>query len=393
MNADSNKKNIRGGRWLVQTGLEPFEAFIPPPLPPNPPIKFDLKLYEMGERANRALGQLDGNSNLLPDPTLFLYTFARKEAVLSSQIEGTQSSLSDLLLFENEAAPGVPLADAQEVSNYVSAMQYGLDRLKGGFPLSLRLIKEIHGILLNKTRGSEKEPGEFRRSQNWIGGSRPGNAIYVPPPPDEVIPAMGALDNFLHDKPLRTPALIKAGLAHAQFETIHPFLDGNGRVGRLLITFILCVEGAISQPLLYLSLYFKQNRETYYDLLQKIRTEGRWEEWLIFYLTGIEDVSRQATATAKKLILMFEKHRQKIQPIGRSASSALRLHELLKKKVVLSIPHAQKELDLSFPAVNNAITNLLKLGFVQEVTGKQRNRLYFYKPYMDVLNEGLEKPR
>lgn len=367
-------------------------AFIPSPLPPRPPINYDSRLQEESERANRALGQLEGISALLPDPTLFLYTYARKEAVLSSQIEGTQSSLSDLLLFENEAAPGVPLADVLEVSNYASAMQHGLARLKEGFPLSLRLLKEIHGILLSKTRGSEKEPGEFRRSQNWIGGSRPGNAIYVPPPPDEVIPAMGALENFLHDKPDRTPALIKAGLAHAQFETIHPFLDGNGRIGRLLITFILCAEGVISQPLLYLSLYFKQHRETYYDLLQRIRTEGRWEEWLLFYLTGIEEVSRQATDTAKKLTTMFEEHRQKIQQIGRSAGSALRIHELLKRTVILSIPHAQKELSLSFPAVNKAMTNLQKLGFVQEVTGKQRNRLFFYKPYMDILNEGMEKP-
>lgn len=386
------KNTIRGGRWIKQPGPEPYVAFIPTPLPPDPPINYDLHLQEEGERANRALGQLEGISALLPDPTLFLYTYVRKEAILSSQIEGTQSSLSDLLLFENEEAPGVPLADVQEVSSYVHAMQHGLARLKDGFPLSLRLIREIHAILLNKTRGSEKEPGEFRRSQNWIGGSRPGNAIYVPPPPDEIIPAMGAFEKFLHNDPVRTPTLIKAGLAHAQFETIHPFLDGNGRVGRLLITFILCAEGVISQPLLYLSLYFKQHRETYYDLLQRIRTEGRWEEWLLFYLTGIETVSRQATKTAKKLTLMFEEHRQKIQPIGKSAGSALRIHELLKKRVILSIPHAQKELSLSFPAVNKAMTNLQKLGFVQEVTGKQRNRLFFYKPYMDILEEGTEKP-
>jgi len=390
--AEKTLNNIaRAGKWLKQQGgAEPFSCFIPNPLPPAPPIRYDTELQDMEERANRALGRLEGISAFLPDPTLFLYSYIRKEAVLSSQIEGTQSSLSDLLLFENKEAPGVPLLDVQEVSNYVSAMQHGLSRLKEGFLLSLRLIKEIHALLLKGTRGSEKEPGEFRRSQNWIGGSRPGNALYVPPPPHEVMPAMGALEKFLHNEPAYTPTLIKAGLSHAQFETIHPFLDGNGRIGRLLITFILCAEGVLSQPLLYLSLYFKRYRTAYYDVLQRTRTKGDWEGWLKFYLAGIEEVSKQASDTARELYLMFDQHRQKIQQIGKAAGSALRVHELLKKRIILSLPIAQAELKLSFPAVNKAMANLEKLGVVREFTGKQRDRLFCYEPYLKVLNEGKE---
>lgn len=392
MNKNTFKNSNRAGQWVKQQqGPEPFSCFIPAPLPPNPPIRYDTKLQDLEERANRALGRLEGISTLLPDPTLFLYTYIRKEAVLSSQIEGTQSSLSDLLLFETEEAPGVPLSDVKEVSNYVSAMEHGLDQLRKEFPLSLRLIKEIHALLLKETRGSEKEPGEFRRSQNWIGGSRPGNARYVPPPPHEVLPAMGVLEKFLHNDPVHTPTLIKAGLVHAQFETIHPFLDGNGRVGRLLITFLLCAEGALSQPLLYLSLFFKQHRTEYYDALQRIRAEGDWESWLIFYLSGVEEVSQLATETAKKLIAMFEQHRQQIQKIGKAAGSALRVHDLLKKHVILSLPAVEKELNLSFPAVTKAMLNLEKLGFVREFTGKQRNRHYSYEPYLKILAEGTEK--
>ncbi len=385
---------MRAGRWIKQQqGPEPFSCFIPAPLPPDPPIRYDPDLQDLEERANRALGQLEGVSILLPDPTLFLYTYVRKEAVLSSQIEGTQSSLSDLLLFENMEAPGVPLNDVQEVSNYVSAVQHGLNRLKkGGFPMSLRLIKEIHAILLKGTRGGDKEPGEFRRSQNWVGGSRPGNALYVPPPPHEVLPAMGALEKFLYGDPVQTPTLIKAGLVHAQFETIHPFLDGNGRIGRLLITLLLCAEGALSQPLLYLSLFFKERRMEYYEALQRIRSEGDWEGWLMFYLSGVLKVSGQATETAKKVIAMFQQHQQKIQRIGKAAGSALRLHDHFKKKVIISLTTAQKELHLSFPAVNKAMSNLQKLELVRELTGRQRNRLYCYEPYLKVLAEGTEKP-
>lgn len=392
MSADvTNDKESRAGRWVrQQEGPEPFSSFIPKSLPPDPPLHYTPELQDLEERANRSLGRLEGIGSLLPDPTLFLYAYVRKEAVLSSQIEGTQSSLSDLLLFENEEVPGVPLSDVQEVSNYVAAMQYGLQRLERGLPLSLRLIKEIHAALLKGVRGGEKEPGEFRRSQNWIGGSRPGKAAFVPPPAHEVLPAMGALEKFLHDDPVRTPALVKAGLAHAQFESIHPFLDGNGRVGRLLITFVLCVEGVLSEPLLYLSLYFKQRRAEYYESLQHIRTKGEWEGWLAFYLRGIEEVSTQAGDTAKRLLRLFEQDREKIYRLRKATASALRVHDLLKKRVILSLPAVEKELQLSFPSVNRAMLNLEKLGVVREFTGKQRNRLFCYQPYLDILTEGTE---
>ncbi|MCX6908322.1 MAG: Fic family protein [Verrucomicrobia bacterium] len=383
--------NSRAGRWEQQrSGPEPFYCFIPAPLPPDPPLDYDAELHDLQERANRALGRLDGIAALLPNPDLFLYTYVRKEAVLSSQIEGTQSSLSDLLLFENEEAPGVPDADVREVSNYVAAMQHGLNRLRGGFPLSIRLLKEIHARLLKGSRGADKEPGEIRRSQNWVGGTRPGNALYVPPPPHEVLACLGALEKFLHDDPVKMPVLIKAGLAHAQFESIHPFLDGNGRLGRLLITFIFCAEGALVHPLLYLSLYFKQHRAAYYDLLQRVRTHGEWERWLKFYLAGIEEVSTGAADTAKKLLALFDRHRQQIQQLGKAASSALRVHDLLRERVVLSLAVAAKELNVSFPTVNKAMLNLEKLGFVKEFTGRQRNRLFSYEPYLKILRQGTE---
>jgi Fic family protein len=386
--------NKRAGRWqLVAMPEESYRVFIPAPLPPDPPIVFDAQLQELLERANRALGRLDGVTALLPDPNLFLYSHIRKEAVLSSQIEGTESSLSQLLLFENEAAPGVPVDDVQEVSNYVAALQHGIKRMKEDLPLSLRLLREMHGILLRGARGSDKEPGEFRRSQNWIGGSRPGNARYVPPPPHEVLPAMSDLEKFLHNDPVRTSPVIKAGLAHPQFESIHPFLDGNGRLGRLLITLILLADGVISTPLLYLSLYFKTHRTEYYDALQNIRTEGGWEAWLAFYLTGIEEVGNQASETARKLSTMFQDHRVKIRTLGRAGFSAERVHTLLQHRVLVSPVIAQKELKMSFPAINKAMANLTKLGLVRELTGKQTYRVFAYDPYLKILNEGTEQGR
>lgn len=371
-------------------GPEPYAAFIPAPLPPDPPILYDAELQELSDRANRELGRLDGVSTLLPNPALFLYMYIRKEAVLSAQIEGTQSSLSDLLLYENEAEPGVPLVDVQEVSNYVAAMEFGLARLKGGFPLSLRLIREIHGILLRGTRGAEKNPGEFRSSQNWVGGTHPGHATYVPPPPHEVMPFMGALEKFLHDDPVRVPLLIKVGLVHAQFETIHPFLDGNGRVGRLLITLLLCAEEALAQPLLYLSLYLKQHRQDYYGALQRIRTHGDWEGWLKFFLRGVAEVSRQAGDTAQHGMAMFEAHRAAIQGLGKGAASALRVYDRLRQRGILSIAVAARDLGMSQPTVGSAILRLEKLGIIRELTGKKRDRLFEYHPYLDLLREGTE---
>jgi Fic family protein len=372
-------------------GSEPFTAYLPNPLPPEPPLRLDA-LHDLLERANRALGRLDGISMLLPDPSLFLYLYIRKEAVLSSQIEGTQSSFSELLLYENSAAPGVPFDDVREVSRYVAAMEHGLARLRGGFPLSLRLLKEIHGVLMSEGRGSERTPGEFRSSQNWMSGTRPGNAAFVPPPAETLFEHLGALEKFLHDQPVRTPTLIKAALSHVQFETIHPFLDGNGRLGRLLITFLLCAEGALSQPLLYLSLYLKQHRGRYYELLQRVRTDGDWEEWLTFFLEGVETTADQATATARRILGLFEADRERVNTLGRAAGSALRVHHYMQKVPVLRIPLAAAALDLSTPTVGAAIRNLQETGIVREVTGRGRDRVYAYGEYIAILNEGTELP-
>jgi Fic family protein len=292
------KRNLTGRYETTSVAGETVRAFIPNPLPPDPPLVLQGPIQLLLEQALLSLGRLDSVSTLLPDRSLFLYAYVRKEAVLSSQIEGTQSSLSDLLLFELEQAPGVPIDDVTEVSNYVAAMEYGLDRLKGGFPVSARLIREIHSKLLAGDRGSSKDPGEFRRSQNWIGGSRPGNAVFVPPPHTVVPNCISDLEQFIHEDPSSLPILIKAALVHVQFETIHPFLDGNGRVGRLLITFLLCHAGILREPLLYLSVYFKQNRDEYYRLLDIIRKEGDWEAWIMFFLEGIARTADSEVATA-----------------------------------------------------------------------------------------------
>ncbi len=381
-------KSTRSGRWEKQPGPESYYSFLPSPLPPSPPIQYDERLQALTEKAARALGRLDSITTHLPNPKLLLYTYIRKEAVLSSQIEGTQSSLSDLLLFENEETPGVPLDDVKEVSNYVAALEHGIKRLKE-LPLSLRLIKEIHAILMRGGRGGNKEPGEFRRSQNWVGGSRPGNAKFVPPPPQEVIRSLGALETFIHGEPTQTPTLIKAGLAHAQFESIHPFLDGNGRLGRLLIPFIMIAEGTLSSPLLYLSLYFKTRRTEYYEALQRVRTDGDWEGWLAFYLDGIAEVANQASDTATQLTSLFKEHENAIMGLGRSKETALKLHDLFKMRCILSLPVVSKELDVSFPTANKTMGKLQRLGFVKEITGKRRHRIFSYEPYLRMLQEGM----
>jgi Fic family protein len=386
----TGEDNPRLGRYIVKKfGDESFRAFVPPLLPPTPPIKLD-PLQRLLEEANQALGRLDGLASILPDPSLFIYLYVRKEAVLSSQIEGTQSSLSDLLLFESEEAPGVPLEDVQEVSNYVAATNHGLRRLLEGFPLSLRLIREIHGILLARGRGSDKLPGEFRTSQNWIGGTRPGNAAFVPTPPEDVIECMGALETFLHRDLSDMPLLVKAALAHVQFETIHPFLDGNGRLGRLLITFLLCAAGAIREPILYLSLYFKTYRQRYYELLDRVRATGDWESWLEFFLAGVKDTAAQASQSAHQILTLFEGDRRKIEQLGRPAASILRVHQHMQRKPILSIPATAEQLSVSAPTVAEAIQHMRKLGIVRETTGKQRHRLFVYGRYVDILNEGTE---
>ena len=385
--------NPRIGRYVVsRSGGETVRAYVPPALPPTPPLQLD-SVQQLLEQANQALGRLDGLASLLPDLSLFIYAYVRKEALLSSQIEGTQSSLSDLLLFENEEVPGVPIEDVQDVSNYVAALFHGLKRMREGFPLSLRLIREIHEILLSRGRGSNQEPGEFRRSQNWIGGTRPGNAAYVPPPPELVMECMGELEMFLHSDAKDLPLLVKAALAHVQFESIHPFLDGNGRLGRLLITFLLCAGGALSEPILYLSLYFKSNRQIYYDLLTSVRTSGNWEAWIEFFLTGVKETSEQAIASARRLIALLDIDRKKIGGLGRPAASVLRVFEYSQTQPILSIARAVEKIGLTFPTVAAAIEHLQRLGILYEITGKQRRRVFAYRGYMDILNEGAEPLR
>jgi Fic family protein len=386
----SDKRRVTGDYKVRRIGGEDVRTYFPRALPPDPPLALTSEDLGLLERANRSLGRLDGVSQLLPDPDLFLYYYVRKEAVLSSQIEGTQSSLSDLLLFEHQGAPGVPIDDVEEVSRYVAAMNHGLKRIRGGFPLSLRLIKEMHARLLKAGRGAEKDPGEFRRSQNWIGGSRPGTAAYVPPPPEVLMECLGPLETFLHDLPVRTPTLLKAALVHVQFETIHPFLDGNGRVGRLLITLILCIEGALTQPLLYLSIFFKRHRSRYYELLQTVRDDGDWETWVRFFLEGVDATATEAVSSALKIRALSAKDRLRISKIGRAAGSALRLHELLQRRPILAAADASRELGLSAPTVRASFDALAKLGVVREVTGKQRDRLFAYGKYLDVLAEGTE---
>ena len=366
-----------------------MRAFIPPPLPPNPPVEL-AGLYQHLDRANQALGRLDGLTTLLPDTKFLLYLYIRKEALLSSQIEGTQSSFSDLLLFENDAEPSVPIDDVEEVSNYVAAMQHGLRRIAGGFPLSLRLIREIHAILLRGGRGANRTPGEFRRSQNWVGGTRPGNAAFVPPPPERLMECLDSLERFLHDEKQKLPILVEAGLVHVQFETIHPFLDGNGRLGRLLITLLLCSKGALREPLLYLSLYFKTNRDRYYELLQRVRTHGAWEEWLAFFLEGTEITARSAAEAAKEILTLFAKDRDRIQTIGRAASSALRVHEYMQKKPLVGIGSVAADLKISIPTATVALDHLVHLGIAKEVTGKRRARVFGYSRYLKILSEGTE---
>ena len=382
-------KRTINGTWLNRSsGGDNYKTFIPDPLPPNPPIQLDPALNSLMEKTLVSLGRLDSITVLLPETTIFLYTYIRKEAVLSAQIEGTQSSLSDLLLYELDGAPGVPLDDVRESFNYVSAMDHGLKRLNEGFPLSLRLIREIHGILLSKGRGSENHPGEFRETQNWIGGTRPGNAYYVPPPPEHVMKCMGDLEMFLHDQPGRMPILVKAALAHLQFESIHPFLDGNGRVGRLLITLLLCIEGVLAQPMLYLSLYFKTHRDMYYALLQKVRTDGVWEEWLEFFFTAVKETAEQAIITANNLLKLADTDRLEIQKNGRAAGSALRIHRVLLQRPILSISKACELTGLMPNTVKSAMDQLIKTGLVREITGKKRNRMYAYSKYIGLLNEG-----
>lgn len=369
-----------------------YQAFIPDPLPPDPPL--DLAMHDLlsrKERADQALGRLDGITLMLPDPELFLYQYVRKEALLSSQIEGTQSSLSDLLLFELDEAPGVPIDDVEEVSNYVAALNHGLKRLReDDFPLSLRLIREMHALLLHGGRGADKTPGEFRRGQVWVGGPSPALAQFVPPPPDALDATLAAFERFLHAPASDASPLVKAALAHVQFDTIHPFSDGNGRLGRLLITLILCHEGVLREPSLYLSLYFKQRRSDYYDRLNAVRMRGDWEGWLGFFLDGVADTAQQAVETAQRLLALLARDRARIATLGARAGNVGLVFEQFARRVLLGVPQVQPHLALSAPTIRAAIRTLEEMGIVNELTGQRRHRVFAYRQYLDILSEGAQ---
>ncbi len=384
------KRSTTGHYESTAGGGEVVRAFVPDSLPPNPRIDLGGERQRLLEQAHLACGRLDGIAVLLPDPDLFLYAYVRREAVLSSQIEGTQSSLSDLLLFELDDAPGAPFDDVVEVSNYVAALEHGLQRLRGGFPLSARLMRELHEKLLARGRGASAQPGEFRTSQNWIGGTRPGNAAFVPPPAHLVGACVADLERFIHATDDDLPAIVRAGIAHVQFETIHPFLDGNGRVGRLLIALMLFSSGILAQPLLYLSLYLKQHRDEYYRRLDGVRADGDWEAWLEFFLDGVARTAQSAVDTAHRLLALFKADAARVQSLGRTASNTLRVFDALRARPLATPTGIARRTGVSYPTVLRALAALEKLEIVRETTGRKRERVFAYGEYLDVLSEGTK---
>jgi Fic family protein len=382
------------GRYVtVTTAGEPFQAFVPAPLPPEPPVVWSAGLRRRFDAALVALGRLDAVTALLPNAALLLYSFVRKEAVLSSQIEGTQSSLADLLLYEIDEQPGVPVDDAREVSRCVAALERGLKRLRGGLPLCTRLLCEMHKVLLTHPGGRGKTPGEVRRTQVWIGGTRPGNAAFVPPPADALPDCLAALERFLNDQPEPVPPLITAALVHVQFETIHPFLDGNGRLGRLLIVLQLVADGVLREPMLYPSLFFKAHRALYYELLNEVRLRGDWERWLDFFAEGIEATATQAVATANALLALVNADRERIAGLGRAAASALEVHQALQRQPIATSAALVKATRLTPATVNKSLAHLERLGIVAEITNRQRGRVFSYRKYVGELAAELEAPR
>ena len=373
------------------TAGEVVQAFVPDPLPPVPPLAWSPSLRVLHDAALLACGRLDGVSVLVPELGLFLYAYVRREALLSSQIEGTQSSLSDLLVFELDEAPGAPLADVVEVSSAVAALEHGVHRLNSGFPLSSRLLREVHGVLLARGRGSEQAAGAFRRSQNWIGGTRPGNARFVPPPPERVADCIADLERFIHAED-EMPALAKAALAHVQFETIHPFLDGNGRLGRVLIVLMLVNSQVLRQPLLYLSLFFKQHRSQYYALLDQVRQEGDWEAWLAFFLEGVQRTATAAVAMVRRLQELFKRDEARLAQadLGRSDLSVRQVFQALCQRPLTSINALKEQAGVSFPTAAKAMDHLVALGIARETTGGRRNRLFAYDAYLAILSEDGE---
>ena len=379
----------RAGTFVMQPSG--YKAFIPNPLPPSPPIRFDGKLQSLLSEADRALARLDGITTVLPNPDLFIAMYVKKEALLSSQIEGTQASLEGILEFEADLIPKENVNEIKEVINYIRALNYGIERLKE-LPMSLRLIKEIHRTLLEETRGAHRSPGEFRKSQNWIGppGASLNEAIFVPPPPEVVLPTMGDLEKFLHNKNNNIPPLIKIALIHSQFETIHPFLDGNGRIGRLLITFYLFWEGILTKPLLYLSFYLKKNRAEYYDLLMKVRLEGAWEDWIKFFLNGVSETSEEAAKTAREVIQLKEALITKLHDNSISSVYGVKLIDLLFKTPLVSVKDISGKLAISKESANELVKKFEKMGILKEITGKQRYKKYSFREYIDIIARGTK---
>ncbi len=367
---------------------EPYKAFIPFNLPPEFPVSAGL--LRLLSEADQAIGRLDGLGHVLPNIDLFIYFHCRREAILSSQIEGTQSTLSELLLFEMDMPAGGSTDDVRQVSNYIAAMRHGMDRMQGGFPLSLRLLREIHEILLSSGRGSEKHPGEFRTSQNWIGGTRPGNATFVPPPPDELLESLDKLEKFLHGGAAGFPVLIQAAMLHYQFETIHPFLDGNGRIGRLLIPLLLIERNVLKEPLLYLSLFFKQNRDQYFSLLQQVRLEGAWEAWIEFFLRAVASIATQASQLAKSLMELMKTDDLRIRSLDRARGSMVQVYAQICHQPFFRIADLCKSTHLGFGTVQRCVQQMLGMGMLSEITNRSRNRIYRYNQFVVLLNTGME---
>ena len=387
------KRPLQGRYLRVAAAGETFKAFVPAPLPPRPEIDWTPALRGRFDAALGALGKLDAVTDHLPNAGLLLYSFVRKEAVLSSMIEGTQASLADLMLFEIDEQPGVPVDDASEVSRYVAALEHGLKRLRAGFPLSLRLMRDVHKVLMGSSaRSARLTPGEFRRSQVWIGGTRPGNAVFVPPPANEIDECLKRFERFLHDMPEPTPPLLKAALAHVQFETIHPFLDGNGRLGRLLIALQLAADGLLREPLLYPSLHFKSHRQTYYELLNAVRLSGDWETWLEFFADAILASATQAATAAKRLLELSLSDATRIEGLGRAAASALAVHQSMQRQPIATATSLAAATGLTPATVNKALAHLERIGVVTELTSKQRGRVFSYARAIAILNEGMDLP-
>ena len=376
---------------VISTVGEKAQAFVPNPLPPRPPIEWTDSLREQFDRTHAALGKLEGVADFLPT-NMLLYSYVRKEAVLSSMIEGTQSSLSDLLVHELSPLQGAPLDDVVEVSNYVAAVEHGVKRLNEGLPISVRLIKELHAILLSNSRGRTKAPGEIRRSQNWVGGTRPGNAVFVPPPPQLLARGLADLEKFIHDDKHDISSIQKAGLVHLQFETLHPFLDGNGRVGRLLVILLLMSEGVLSQPLLYVSLYLKTHRRHYYELLNTVREKGDWESWLSFFAKAIEVSAISAVKTAKKLLDRVKQDAATIDRQGRSRANLARVHQQFQQRPIGDSRSLIAATNLAPATIQTILKKLCELDILSEISGKKRDRIYAYKAIVDILSEGDELP-